>query len=87
MLRCSNRLRRPVHSTRPVSVRRTFMSTASSHTALRHDSRLRCSHCHSPLFRVARDLWMRFLPGSRHLECHGCEKRYLVFLGLRLGPL
>jgi len=63
------------------------MSTVSSNAALRHESRPRCSRCHEPLFRVARDLWMRFLPGSRLLECHGCEKRYLVFLGLRLGPL
>jgi len=63
------------------------MSTASSHTALRSDKGLRCGRCQSTLFRVARDSWMRFLPGSRHLECHGCETRYLMFLGLRLGPL
>lgn len=63
------------------------MSTVSSNAALGHESKLRCSRCRESLFRVARDLWMRILPGSRHLECRGCEKRYLVFLGLRLGPL
>lgn len=41
-----------------------------------------CPFCETPMERIARTNFMRYLRGSKNYECPNCRRKYLRFFGL-----
>jgi hypothetical protein len=47
----------------------------------RKDFQIKCPKCHTDIwyYRIYRDHWMRFIPGTKHYYCQKCKSRFIIF--------
>ena len=47
----------------------------------RKNFQIKCPKCRTDIwyYRIYRDHWMRFIPGTKHYYCQKCKSRFIIF--------